>query len=95
MRIEIITEPITRAEAQEIAKEVYGDMVKGVADIEQGVIALGGKWHICEHEACRVRVKTTIGMGLQFVYRERRGGTYRVCRACQHTSHSRQLRHVH
>ncbi len=46
MRIEIITEPITRAEAGEIAKEVYGTMVKGVADIEKGIIALGGKWHM-------------------------------------------------
>jgi hypothetical protein len=46
MRIEIITEPITRAEAVEIAKEIYGSMVKGVADIERGVIALGGKWHM-------------------------------------------------
>lgn len=26
--------------------EVYGTMVKGVADIERGVIALGGKWHM-------------------------------------------------
>lgn len=46
MRIKIITEPITRAEAKEIAKEIYGDMVKGVADIERGIIALGGKWHM-------------------------------------------------
>lgn len=46
MRIEIITEPITRAEVREIAKEIYGSMVKGVADIERGVIALGGKWHM-------------------------------------------------
>ena len=46
MRIEIITEPTTRAVAMEIAKEIYGNMVKGVADIEQGVIALGGKWHM-------------------------------------------------
>lgn len=46
MRIEIIKRPITRAEAQEIAKEFYGNMVKGAADIERGVIALGGKWHM-------------------------------------------------
>ncbi len=46
MKIEIITEPITRAAAREIAKEIYGAMVKGVADIERGVIALGGKWHM-------------------------------------------------
>jgi hypothetical protein len=46
MRIEIITEPITRAAVSEIAKEMYGSMVKGVADIEKGIIALGGKWHM-------------------------------------------------
>lgn len=46
MRIEIITEPITRTEAGEIAKEIYGNMVKGVADIKRGIIALGGKWHM-------------------------------------------------
>lgn len=46
MRIEIITEPITRDHAKEIAKETYGAMVKGVADIERGIIALGGKWHM-------------------------------------------------
>ena len=46
MRIEIITEPRTRAEAKEIAKEIYGRMVKGAADIERGIIALGGKWHM-------------------------------------------------
>lgn len=46
MRIEIITKAITRAETREIAKEIYGTMVKGVADIERGIIALGGKWHM-------------------------------------------------
>lgn len=34
------------AEVREIAKEIYGDMVKGVADIERGVIALGGEYHM-------------------------------------------------
>mgnify|MGYP001570333416 FL=1 len=46
MRIELITEPITRSTAKEIAKEIYGTMVKGVADVERGIIALGGKWHM-------------------------------------------------
>ena len=46
MRIEIITKPITRAEASEIAKEIYGSMIKGVADIERGIIALGGEYHM-------------------------------------------------
>lgn len=46
MRIEIITEPITRAEAREIAKEVYGNMIKGAVDIEGEVVALGGEYHM-------------------------------------------------
>lgn len=46
MNIRIITAPIARAEAKEIAEEIYGDMVKGVADIERGIVALGGKWHM-------------------------------------------------
>lgn len=46
MNIKIISEPITRKEALEIAKEFYGEMVKGVVDIERGIIALGGEYHM-------------------------------------------------
>ena len=46
MDIRIIAKPITRAEAKEIAKEFYVDMVKGVVDIEQGIMALGGEYHM-------------------------------------------------
>lgn len=46
MDIRIITDAITRAQALEIGKEFYGDMVKGVADIEKGIIALGGEYHM-------------------------------------------------
>jgi len=46
MNVKIISRPITKAEALEIAKEFYGDMVKGVVDIEKGIIALGGEYHI-------------------------------------------------
>lgn len=46
MDIRIIKKPITQAEAKEIAKEFYVDMVKGVVDIERGIIALGGEWHM-------------------------------------------------
>lgn len=46
MRIEIVTTPMTRAEAREIAKEFYGDMVKGVVDVEREILALGGEWHM-------------------------------------------------
>ena len=46
MNIQIISKPITKAEALEIAKEFYVDMVKGAADIEKEIIALGGEFHI-------------------------------------------------
>ncbi len=46
MRIEIIAEPITRAEAMEIAKEIYGNMVKGAVDVEREILALGGEYHM-------------------------------------------------
>ncbi|HCB35025.1 MAG: hypothetical protein A2W52_02360 [Candidatus Taylorbacteria bacterium RIFCSPHIGHO2_02_49_25] len=42
----IIEKPITRTEAREIAKEFYGNMVKGVVDVEREIIALGGEWHM-------------------------------------------------
>jgi hypothetical protein len=46
MNIKIIKQPITKAEAREIAQEFYVEMVKGVADIEKGIIALGGEYHV-------------------------------------------------
>lgn len=46
MDIRIVTKPITRAEAKEIAREFYVDMVKGVVDIEQSILALGGQYHM-------------------------------------------------
>jgi len=46
MNIVVVREPITRAQALLIAKEIYHDMVKGVIDIEQSIIALGGEYHI-------------------------------------------------
>lgn len=46
MIIKIIEKPITRAEVRDIAKEWYGNMIKGVADIERDIIALGGEWHM-------------------------------------------------
>ncbi len=44
--IRIITEPIRRIEAGEFGKVWYVDLVKGVADIDVGVLALGGEYHM-------------------------------------------------
>ena len=46
MDIRIIKQPINRTEAKEIALEYYIDMVKGVCDVERGIIALGGEYHM-------------------------------------------------
>lgn len=50
MDIRIIRDKISREELKELAKEFYVEMVKGVADIERGIIALGGEWHIDANE---------------------------------------------
>src|SRR3989344_1600582 len=46
MDIKIIKEPISLEEVKKLAREIYRDMVKGAVDIERGVIALGGEWHM-------------------------------------------------
>lgn len=44
----IITSQITLKELKEIAKQRFGDMVKGVVDLEKGIMALGGDLHADE-----------------------------------------------
>lgn len=46
MPIKIIDKKITESEVREIAKDYYADMVKGVVDIERGILAIGGEYHI-------------------------------------------------
>jgi hypothetical protein len=43
MNITIIRESVTRHELNEMAKQQFGDMVKAVVDVEQGVMAIGGE----------------------------------------------------
>ncbi len=45
MQIRIIKEPITRGELAKIAQEGFGDLVKGVVDIEKEILALGAELH--------------------------------------------------
>lgn len=45
MEIKIIKEPISREELIDIAKKQFGDLVKAVVDIEQGIMAVGGAMH--------------------------------------------------
>ncbi|HEY4496335.1 MAG TPA: DUF5674 family protein [Candidatus Paceibacterota bacterium] len=46
MVIKIIKDKISLKELQTLAKEFYGSMTKGVADIERGVVAFGGEYHM-------------------------------------------------
>jgi len=46
VNIKIIKDTISIDEAKEIGKEFYDDMVKGAIDIANGVVALGGEYHI-------------------------------------------------
>ena len=43
--IHIVKEPITISELKKIAKERFGDLVKSVVDIRQGIMATGGVFH--------------------------------------------------
>ncbi len=45
MIIEIIKNKITKDKLEYIAKKNYGNMIKGVIDVKQNIIALGGELH--------------------------------------------------
>ncbi|MFH1858243.1 MAG: DUF5674 family protein [Candidatus Omnitrophota bacterium] len=45
MRIEIIQSPTPLQELKRLAEENYGDMVKGVVDVQRKILALGGELH--------------------------------------------------
>lgn len=45
MEILIIKNPITKTELERLAKNNYGNMIKGVVDVEKDIIALGGELH--------------------------------------------------
>ena len=46
MPVKIIDKKITESELREIAKDFYIDMIKGVADVERGILAMGGEYHM-------------------------------------------------
>ena len=46
VEILIVDEPIALDVLAPLAKEWHGTLVKGVADIARGKIALGGEWHM-------------------------------------------------
>ena len=46
MNIKIINKKIAESELREIARDFYGEMIKGVVDIEREILALGGEYHM-------------------------------------------------
>ncbi len=46
VNIKIIDKKISESELREIAKDFYGEMVKGVVDIERKIIVMGGEYHM-------------------------------------------------
>lgn len=46
METKIIRDKITRDELKALAHEQYGDIIKAVVDIEQGVMGIGGELHV-------------------------------------------------
>ncbi len=45
MTIKIVDKKITWPEVKQLAEESYGEMVKAVADINLGIVAIGGEFH--------------------------------------------------
>lgn len=56
MAIRIIKRAISREELQELATMQFGDFIKAVVDVDQGIMAIGGELHadeevfLVEHE---------------------------------------------
>ena len=46
--IQIVREPLTLDEVRSLAREQFGEMVKAVVDVEQGIMAIGGELHADE-----------------------------------------------
>lgn len=48
MSIKIVRRVISRAELKKLAVERFGDLVKAVVDVDQGIMAVGGELHADE-----------------------------------------------
>jgi len=51
MDIRIVNQSISRKELNDLAKEYYEDLIKGVVDVKSEVIALGGEMHADAEDA--------------------------------------------
>lgn len=46
METRIVKDGITRDELRALAHEQYGDLIKAVVDVEQGIMGVGGELHV-------------------------------------------------
>ena len=46
--IKVVKNSISKKELFEIAKQQFGDLVKAIVDVEQGIMAIGGEMHADE-----------------------------------------------
>ncbi len=46
--VEIIREPVTLEHLNAMAEDLFGDLVKAVVDVQQGIMAVGGELHADE-----------------------------------------------
>ncbi|KKT13869.1 MAG: hypothetical protein UV94_C0031G0003 [Parcubacteria group bacterium GW2011_GWC1_43_30] len=46
METRIVKDRITRSELENLAHEQYGDIIKAVVDIRQGIMGVGGELHV-------------------------------------------------
>lgn len=46
METKIVTKSITRDELRTLAHEQYGDLIKAVVDVAQGIMGVGGELHV-------------------------------------------------
>ena len=46
METRIVKNTITRAELSALAHEQYGDIIKVVVDVDQGIVGVGGELHV-------------------------------------------------
>lgn len=42
----IVKNSISREELKELARELYGDIIKAVVDVRQGILGVGGELHV-------------------------------------------------
>lgn len=77
MKIKIITVPISRVELTQMAHEGFGDFIKAVVDVKQGIMAVGGEFHADEEvvlsEESGSRRENTWGINL---YLEKTGDDF-------------------